>query len=85
MFNLQSGLHRQSFPAPRASSRSHAEPFLPQRFPLTVKSSLNKSGVAEGKHTGEVSGLAIDSLNRVVVSCGLDGRIKVGVSPSTTN
>lgn len=45
-----------------------------QRFP-PVASKGNKS-VASG-HTKAVTGLAIDSLNRNVVSCGLDGKLKV--------
>ncbi|GAD95804.1 snoRNA binding protein [Paecilomyces variotii No. 5] len=57
MFNLQSGLHRQSFPA-------------------RLRNPSKKFAAAEGKHTKAVTGIMVDSLNRTVVSCGLDGRVK---------
>lgn len=48
-----------------------------QRFPPSP-SSKNKLGkVAVSGHTKAVTGLAIDNLNRNVVSCGLDGKLKV--------
>ena len=48
-----------------------------QRFPPSP-SSKNKFGkVAVSGHTKAVTGLAIDNLNRNVVSCGLDGKLKV--------
>lgn len=50
-----------------------------QRFPPLPSSKANKSanGVTYSGHTKAVTGLAIDSLNRTVVSCGLDGKLKV--------
>lgn len=49
-----------------------------QRFPPSP-SSKNKFGkIAVSGHTKAVTGLAIDNLNRNVVSCGLDGKLKVG-------
>lgn len=59
MYNMQSGQHRQSFPA---------------RLPKSRVSKLNIS--PSTKHTKAVTGLMIDSLNRTVVSCGLDGKVK---------
>lgn len=61
MFNLQSGLHRQSFPARGPKSRA-------------MKMQLNNENA---KHTKSVTGLMIDNLNRTVISCGLDGKVKV--------
>ncbi|KAJ9235602.1 hypothetical protein DTO271D3_2606 [Paecilomyces variotii] len=67
MFNLQSGMHRQSFPA-RISN--------PRKLGTTTSNSLKKFAAGEGKHTKEVTGIMVDSLNRTVVSCGLDGKVK---------
>ena len=66
MFNLQSGSYRQSFPArdQRANIKSETK----------LHPSLQSNNT---KHTKAVTGLAIDGLNQVVVSCGLDGKIKV--------
>ncbi|KAJ6153770.1 Small-subunit processome Utp21 [Penicillium chermesinum] len=61
MFNLQSGIHRQSFPSRPTSSR--------------VKSSI-LTGADDSRHSKAVTGLAIDNLNRTVISCGLDGKVK---------
>ncbi|CAG8248445.1 unnamed protein product [Penicillium salamii] len=62
MYNMQSGQHRQSFPARLPASRSK----------------INALATATGssKHTKAVTGLMVDSLNRTVVSCGLDGKVK---------
>ncbi|PWY63560.1 snoRNA binding protein [Aspergillus heteromorphus CBS 117.55] len=65
MFNMQSGLHRQSFPA--CSSKGD----LSNKF-----SYLHFSNNEDMKHTKAVTGLLIDGLNRTVVSCGLDGKVK---------
>ena len=68
MFNLQSGLHRRRFPEPMTAAQAKE-----------LKSSDNtaKFGmIGRGKHTKAVTGIVIDSLNRVVISCGLDGAIK---------
>jgi hypothetical protein len=61
MFNMQSGQHRQSFPS---------------RLPASRKANASAS-TAASKHTKSVTGLMIDSLNRTVVSCSLDGKVKV--------
>lgn len=61
MFNLQSGLHRQSFPPRGPKSR-------------TMKTPSNNENA---RHTKSVTGLMIDNLNRTVISCGLDGKVKV--------
>ncbi|KAJ5468687.1 Small-subunit processomeUtp21 [Penicillium sp. IBT 31633x] len=63
MFNMQSGQHRQSFPARPPASRG-------------TKSNVSASTAAALKHTKAVTGLMIDSLNRTVVSCSLDGKVK---------
>lgn len=63
MFNMQSGQHRQSFPARLPAARS--------------KVSALATASVSSKHTKAVTGLMVDSLNRTVVSCGLDGKVKV--------
>ncbi|PWY96807.1 Utp21-domain-containing protein [Aspergillus sclerotioniger CBS 115572] len=65
MYNMQSGLHRQSFPT--------------ASFKETLKEKSRFQHVSENhdmKHTKAVTGLMIDGLNRTVVSCGLDGKVK---------
>ncbi|KAK3710869.1 rRNA-processing protein utp21 [Vermiconidia calcicola] len=74
MFNLQSGLHRQRFPA--------------RLTPVQAKQLKEKHGLVEeddgkkkfyrgqGKHGSAVVGLAVDSLNKTVISAGTDGRVK---------
>ncbi|KAJ5469430.1 hypothetical protein N7539_009048 [Penicillium diatomitis] len=61
MFNMQSGQHRQSFPPPAPKSRK-------ARVPVADRSA--------DKHTKAVTGLMVDNLNRTVISCGLDGKVK---------
>lgn len=31
-----------------------------------------------GRHAGAVTGICVDSLNRTVISCSTDGKVKVG-------
>lgn len=65
MFNMQSGSHRLSFP-----SRG-----------MNVKGNRGSShSVALGnsaRHAKAVTGLWIDGLNQTVISCSLDGKVKV--------
>lgn len=79
MFNLQSGIHRQRFPCPltplqakqlkaRKACRSAAGDF----DEMTPKE-LYPHG---RRHTKDVTGIIVDSLNRTVISCSLDGNIK---------
>lgn len=81
MFNLQSGIQRQSFPA-RLNPLQAKKLRMQQRtanWPLS-ETDANKYGPGQGKHTNAVTGIMVDSLNTIVVSCGLDGKIKVGYS-----
>ncbi|KAF3910388.1 hypothetical protein ABW20_dc0102170 [Dactylellina cionopaga] len=62
-YNMQSGLHRARFPA-RATKAQ-------------IAARINGEGSRAGwKHVGAVTGLAIDSINKVLISCGLDGFVK---------
>lgn len=69
MFNLQSGRHRQSFPATLAS-RSQTQRGI---------SSVSATKSTATKHIKAVTGIVIDGLNQTVISCGLDGKIKVSI------
>ncbi|KAE8144346.1 Utp21 specific WD40 associated putative domain-containing protein [Aspergillus avenaceus] len=64
MFNMQSGLYRQSFP-PRGSKRT-------AKFNIGSLDTTNNYA----KHTKAVTGVMVDGLNQSVVSCGLDGKVK---------
>ncbi|KAJ5692054.1 hypothetical protein N7462_001477 [Penicillium macrosclerotiorum] len=68
MFNMQSGLHRQSFPSRSPKARSRKTP--------TVQDSTALDSTSDIKHTKAVTGLMVDNLNRMVISCGLDGKVK---------
>lgn len=68
MFNLQSGIQRRRFPDPLTPAQAR----LVRKGEAAGKLAM----VGRGKHTRAVTGIATDSLNRAVVSCGLDGKIK---------
>jgi len=80
MFNLQSGAHRQRFPAK----------FTPTQAKRLKLQGNGANGEAEekkwarglGRHTTAVTGLCVDSLNRTVISCGAEGKVKVSKPPS---
>lgn len=82
MFNLQSGLHRQSFPA-KATPAQRASFKTSSRTDIAHASDFHVDrkvyGPGEGKHKGSVTGIMVDSVNRVVTSCGLDCKMKVRV------
>jgi U3 small nucleolar RNA-associated protein 21 len=78
MFNLQSGLHRQCFP-------SKLTPAQARKLKLQQLTLNNEavSGLAEktfqpglGRHTKAVTGLVVDSMNKHIVSCSCDGKVK---------
>ncbi len=66
LFNMQSGQHRQSYPRK-----------VNNKFTNEGAGPVRQSNIS-AKHTKAVTGLAIDSLNRTIVSCDLDGKVKVG-------
>lgn len=72
MFNLQSGLHQQSFPPLLGAHGGKAN--------LRNISGPAASSADKGSHTRAVTGLMVDGLNRTVISCGLDGKVKVSLS-----
>ncbi|DAA77989.1 TPA_exp: Uncharacterized protein A8136_5692 [Trichophyton benhamiae CBS 112371] len=72
MYNLQSGIRRQSFP-PRLTPAQAKKAKL-QRLVDGDENELDKKKSA--KHTKAITGIVVDSLNTTVVSCGLDGKVK---------
>jgi U3 small nucleolar RNA-associated protein 21 len=78
MFNLQSGIHRQRFPRPtKPTMSSKVKERQVQTWDTTSIHYQANGQINTEKHAKAVTGLAVDSLNRNVVSCGLDGRVKV--------
>ncbi|KAI9836041.1 MAG: hypothetical protein M1819_001652 [Sarea resinae] len=78
MFNLQSGQHRQRFPArltPAQAKRLKLQQGNPGDL-SKVQKEKQKFGPGQGKHTRAVTGVMVDGLNRTVISCSLDGRVK---------
>lgn len=79
MYNLQSGQFRRRFPVRltpneakkyklqqlQAEGEFHEEEAGPRRF-----------GKGEGKHKGAVTGLAVDGMNRTLISSSDDGKVK---------
>ncbi|KAL8712068.1 MAG: hypothetical protein Q9225_007004 [Loekoesia sp. 1 TL-2023] len=74
MFNLQSGIQRQRFPAPLNSAQ--AKKLKLQSITEEPLAGASRFGPGKGKHKRAVTGLMVDPLNRTVISCGLDGKIK---------
>lgn len=80
MYNLQSGQHRRRFPArltPVEAKKYRAQQLQTQESLDIADSSIRKFGKGEGKHKGAVTGLAVDGLNRTLISCSDDGKVKV--------
>jgi U3 small nucleolar RNA-associated protein 21 len=78
MYNLQSGQHRRRFPT--RLSQAEAKKLKLQQLQLedaVLDAQPVKYGKGVGKHKGAITGIAVDSLNRVVISCGDDGKVKV--------
>lgn len=72
MFNLQSGIHRQRFPSRLTPAQARK---------LKIEQIEGKLGDRKftpgfGRNTKSVTGVVVDSLNKNVISCSLDGKIK---------
>lgn len=80
MFNLQSGLHRQRFPSrlTPAQARQLKMQQLRQTDNVSQLQSRSNPGFTPGmgKHTKAVTGIVVDSMNKLVITCSLDGTIK---------
>lgn len=80
MFNLQSGLHRHRFPSrltPAQARKLKIQQLANNEEGMEVRSNGQKTFLAGlGRHTKEVTGIIVDSLNKNVISCSLDGKVK---------
>lgn len=77
MFNLQSGIQRQKFPSPISPAQARKLKMgLTNGDSPGHGSGAKRFSAGQGKHTRAVTGLMVDSLNRTVFSCSLDGKIK---------
>ncbi|KAG9240923.1 Utp21 specific WD40 associated putative domain-containing protein [Calycina marina] len=80
MFNLQSGQHRQRFPSrltPAQAKKLRLEQLQALESGIDVTSKPRKSFPrGMGKHQKSVTGIVVDSLNKNVITCSLDGHIK---------
>lgn len=79
MYNLQSGQHRRRFPArltPAEANKYKLHQLQLQESTGFETDAPKAFAKGEGKHKGAVTGLAIDNLNRTVISCSDDGKVK---------
>lgn len=81
MFNLQSGIHRQRFPSRLTPAQARQLKLHQLRQAdavqqLEAHASKVKFAPGIGKHTRPVTGIVVDSMNKLVISCSLDGTVK---------
>lgn len=79
MFNLQSGLQRQRFPAKLTPAQ--AKKLQIQKLEHEGKIEVANAGkkvfpLGLGRHTKAVTGVVVDSMNQNVITCSLDGKLK---------
>ncbi|KAL5120602.1 rRNA-processing protein utp21 [Pleosporales sp. CAS-2024a] len=80
MYNLQSGQHRRRFPA--RLTQAEANQYKLQKLQYEeitldpVSETHRKFAKGKGKHKGSVTGLAVDGLNRTLISSSDDGKVK---------
>lgn len=75
MHNLQSGILRQKFPSSLTPGQARKLK-LSHASGATAADGTRRFALGEGRHQKAVTGLMVDGLNRTVISCGLDGKIK---------
>ncbi|KAI2637177.1 WD domain-containing protein [Hypomontagnella submonticulosa] len=80
MFNLQSGLHRQRFPSKLTPAQARQLKMQQLKQADTVVQLQARSATSfapgMGKHKQAVTGIVVDSMNKHVISCSLDGKVK---------
>ncbi|KAF2444628.1 Utp21-domain-containing protein [Karstenula rhodostoma CBS 690.94] len=80
MYNLQSGQHRRRFPSrltPAEAKKLKLERLQRGDDILDLESpGTKKFNKGEGRHKGAITGLTVDGLNRVIISCSDDGKVK---------
>lgn len=78
MYNLQSGQHRQRFPARLTPNQAkQLQTDMEKEGLLEEGDGKKKFFRGQGRHTTAVVGLAVDNLNKTVVSAGSDGKVKL--------
>ena len=76
LYNLQSGLHRQRYPTKLTKAQAQRLDQERARQVFVNGEVTEQFTRGLGKHTGAVVGVEVDSLNRYVISCGEEGRVK---------
>ncbi|OQO07911.1 hypothetical protein B0A48_06703 [Cryoendolithus antarcticus] len=77
LHNLQSGLHRQRFPARLTPQQAKQLRTDMEKHGLVEESEGKKVFYrGQGRHACAVVGLAVDNLNKTVISAGSDGKLK---------
>ena len=79
MYNLQSGIHRQKFPSsltPAQDRKLKISLAAGEAGSSQAVNGTRRFAVGEGRHKKAVTGIMVDGLNRTLISCGLDGKIK---------
>ncbi|KAK3672982.1 rRNA-processing protein utp21 [Recurvomyces mirabilis] len=79
MFNLQSGIHRQRFPARLAPMQAKQLRIDLQKTGFEEERTEDGKKIfyrGQGKHGAAVVGLAVNNLNKTLVSAGEDGKVK---------
>ena len=81
VYNLQSGRHRQRFPS-RLTPAQLRQVKMQQLRTLDKIDQLEARGRTSftpgtGRHTASVTGIVVDPVNRTVISCSLDGKVKL--------
>ena len=77
MFNMQSGLHRQRFPARLTPMQAkHLKLDMEKHGSIEEADGKKVFFHGHGKHGSAVVGLVVDSLNKTVISAGASGKIK---------
>ncbi|KAH7328310.1 WD repeat-containing protein 36 [Stachybotrys elegans] len=80
MYNLQSGMYRQRFPSKLTPAQARQLKMQQLKQADDVVQLQTEQGqkypLGTGRHTKAITGLVVDSLNKTVISCSLDGKIK---------
>ncbi|KEY74201.1 hypothetical protein S7711_00358 [Stachybotrys chartarum IBT 7711] len=80
MYNLQSGAYRQRFPSRLTPSQARQLKMQQIRQADDVvqlqTQFTRKYPMGTGRHTKAITGIIVDSMNKTIVSCSLDGKIK---------
>ncbi|KAI2477237.1 WD repeat containing protein 36 [Pyrenophora tritici-repentis] len=76
MYNLQSGQFRRRFPARLTPVEAKRYKLQQLQAQDVADDSPRKYAKGEGRHKGAITGLAVDGLNRTLISCSDDGKVK---------